>query len=257
MEELVLNLHMHTTYSDGHQTHAEIARAALKAGLDAFITTDHNILVNGIEGYFQEGNRKVLLLVGEEIHDPLRQPQKNHLMVFGAGRELCMYASDPQRLIDQIRLVNGLSFIAHPYEYALPAFGEGDLGWVDWQVKGYTGLELWNGLSEFKAVSRNLLQVVFHAYFPRYMPHGPDERTRRKWDELISSGRRVVAVGGADAHALPVSLGPLHGTIYPYEFHFRCINNHLLVPSPLSGEIAADRKAILTALRLGHLFIGL
>lgn len=256
MEELVVNLHMHTPYSDGHQTHAEIARAAIKTGLDAIITTDHNVWVNGIEGYFQLGNRRVLVLVGEEIHDPLRQPQKNHLMVFGVGRELCMFASDPQRLLDLIHLENGLAFIAHPYEDALPLFKEDDLGWVDWQVSGFTGLELWNGMSEFKTVSRNFFKAFFHAYFPRYMPHGPLDRTRHKWDELLTSGKRVVAIGGSDAHAFPISLGPLHRTIYPYEFHFRCINNHLLVSAPLSGDAAADRKTILTALRQGHLFIG-
>ena len=55
MQELVINLHMHTTYSDGHGTHADLAEAALRAGLDAIIVTDHNVWVNGIEGYRQKG----------------------------------------------------------------------------------------------------------------------------------------------------------------------------------------------------------
>ncbi len=256
MEELIVNLHMHTPYSDGHRTHAEIALAAIKTGLDAVITTDHNVWVNGIEGYFQSGNRRVLVLVGEEVHDPLRQPQKNHLMIFGAGRELCMFAGDPQRLIDQARLSDGLAFIAHPFEDELPAFHEEDLGWVDWQVSGYTGLEIWNGFSEFKTVSQNIFLVLFHAFFPRYMPHSPLERTLHKWDELLAGGKRVVGIGGADAHALPFRLGPLHIDLYPYEFHFRCINNHLLVPDRLTGDLASDRKAILAALRQGHLYVG-
>ena len=41
MEEILVNLHMHTTYSDGTGTHAELAQAAIQAGLDAIIVTDH------------------------------------------------------------------------------------------------------------------------------------------------------------------------------------------------------------------------
>jgi hypothetical protein len=169
-----------------------------------------------------------------------------------------MFAGDPQGLIDQVRLSDGLSFIAHPFEdiLSLPGFKEDSLGWVDWQVKGYTGLELWNGMSEFKTVTHSLLQAIFYAYFPRYMPHGPQGVTLHKWDELLASGERVVAIGGSDAHALPMRLGPLRRTLYPYEFNFRCINNHLLVPDPLTGDAAADRKAILATLRQGRLFIG-
>ena len=51
MAELITNLHMHTTYSDGSGTHQEIAEAALEAGLDVVIVTDHNVLVQGLEGY--------------------------------------------------------------------------------------------------------------------------------------------------------------------------------------------------------------
>jgi predicted metal-dependent phosphoesterase TrpH len=53
MHEIVVNLHMHTPFSDGHGTHAEIARAAMSAGLDAVIVTDHNVWVNGVQGYYR------------------------------------------------------------------------------------------------------------------------------------------------------------------------------------------------------------
>ena len=94
MNEFIINLHMHTTYSDGSGTHAEIVQAALQAGLDAVITTDHNVLVNGPAGYYQDGDRKVLLLVGEEVHDQTAIPQKNHLLVIGAGREMAELAGE-------------------------------------------------------------------------------------------------------------------------------------------------------------------
>jgi predicted metal-dependent phosphoesterase TrpH len=75
MKELIVNLHIHSTYSDGTGTHADIGNNALQAGLDVVIVTDHNVLVKGVEKYFHKGSRQVLLLVGEEVHDQDRQPQ--------------------------------------------------------------------------------------------------------------------------------------------------------------------------------------
>ena len=167
MEELTINLHMHTTYSDGLSSHAEIAEAALRAGLDVFFVTDHNILVSGLEGYFQKNGKRVLMLVGEEIHDQSRNPQKSHLLVIGANRELSTFASDPQRLIDQVCQADGLSFIAHPIDPPLPGLDELDISWEDWQVHNFTGIELWNGLSEFKIVVKNKIQAAFYVFFPQ------------------------------------------------------------------------------------------
>ncbi len=68
--ELVGNLHAHTVYSDGAGTHKDIARAALEAGLDFVVVTDHNVYVEGVDGYQYQGDQRVLILAGEEIHDP-------------------------------------------------------------------------------------------------------------------------------------------------------------------------------------------
>ncbi len=256
MPELVLNVHMHTTYSDGSGTHAQIAKAAIQAGLDAIIVTDHDVYVGGLDGYHEGNGKRVLLLVGEEVHDPVRQPQKNHLLVFGAGRELCTYAADPQRLIDQVLKADAICFLAHPYENALPQFGEDEFSWVDWNVHGFTGLELWNGASEFKNVVHSYLDAIFYAFFPKYIARGPLPLTVKKWDGLNNQGNRVVGICGADAHMFAKRLGPLRRDVFPYEFHFRSINNHVLVPKPLSGSVIVDRQMIIEALRQGHSFIG-
>ncbi|OGO63178.1 MAG: hypothetical protein A2Z45_07870 [Chloroflexi bacterium RBG_19FT_COMBO_55_16] len=256
MHELIINLHMHTMYSDGHGTHAEIAQAALRAGLDAVIVTDHNILVSGLSDYYQDGDRRVLLLVGEEIHDRARDPQKNHLLVVGAGRELIQLAEEPQRLLDGIRDAGGLAFIAHPVDPPAPVFGEPDISWVDWEVQDYTGLELWNAMSEFKSHMKSRARAIFYAFNPKQVARGPFPEALRKWDELLAKGRPVVAIGGSDAHAFPAHLGPLRRTLFPYEFHFRSVNTHLFTPEPLNGEATNDRRLILEALRLGHAFVG-
>jgi hypothetical protein len=54
MYEYAGNLHMHTPFSDGMGTYDEIASAALRAGLDFVIVTDHNVWVEGPEGYYYQ-----------------------------------------------------------------------------------------------------------------------------------------------------------------------------------------------------------
>jgi hypothetical protein len=256
MHELTVNLHMHTIYSDGSGTHAEIAQAALLAGVDAVIVTDHNVLVSGLPDYYQNGSRKVLLLIGEEIHDRTRRPQKNHLLVFGSGRELTTLAYDPTRLLEAVRSAGALAFIAHPVDPPAPAFNEPDISWVDWDLQDFTGIELWNAMSEFKSHLKSWARAVFFAFNPNLVARGPFPAAIEKWDSLLASGRRVVAIGGSDAHAFPVSLGPLKRRLFPYEFHFRAVNTHLFIPEPLSGEASSDRRTIYEALRLGRAFIG-
>lgn len=254
--EAVINLHMHTYYSDGHGTHQDIANAAIQAGLDAVIVTDHNVWVNGPEDYYQQKGRRTLLLVGEEVHDQARDPQKNHLLVFGARRELATYAHNPQLLIDAAHKANAVTFLAHPDEVDCPPINESDITWVD-DVYGFTGLELWNGLSEFKNVIKSKLHAIYYAYLPHLIARGPQPETLQRWDKLLAEGRRVVAVGGSDSHNLPARLGPLRRRIFPYAWHFRTINTHLLLPRPLSGEdVKGDSQLIIEALRQGNAFVG-
>ncbi|HUG34095.1 MAG TPA: CehA/McbA family metallohydrolase [Anaerolineales bacterium] len=272
MHEIVVNLHMHTRYSDGSGTHKDIAHAAMKTGVDVVIVTDHNVLVQGVEGYYRVNSgpstpvstpsatqrlrtSRVLLLVGEEIHDQDRDPQKNHLLVFNANRDLSFLADDPQALINGVREAGGLSFIAHPRDPKAPAFRETDISWEAWDVQGYTGIELWNGLSELKTVIPTKLHGAFYAFFPQLIGHHPIPEVIQRWDDLLTQGRPVVAIGGSDAHALHMSMGPLHRVIFPYEFHFKTINTHVFIPGPLTGDTATDKKMIYEALAAGRCFV--
>lgn len=256
MHEISLNLHMHTTYSDGTGSHAEIAQAAIKAGIDAVIITDHNVWVQGMEGYYGEKEQKALLLVGEEIHNQALIPQKNHMLVFGVNMELAQFANDTQLLLDRVKNEGGLAFLAHIYDPASSTVGEPDISWENWQVHGYTGIELWNAMSEFKSLLTSFPKTLFYAYNPDQVAHGPSKQALTKWDELTANGKQVVAVGGSDAHALRVQAGPLRRTLFPYEFHFKCVNTHLLLKTALSGELEKDKSLIYDALRNGRAFIG-
>jgi len=248
--EYVGNPHVHTPYSDGEALHTQVARAAADAGLDFVIVTDHNVWVDGCEGYYDH----MLLLVGEEVHDVRRRPQANHLLVYNAEAETVLQAGDPQGLIDEVDRQGGFCYIAHPYEYA--GGGATAMPWVDWDVTGYVGLEIWNYMSEFKALARNKLAALYYAYLPAQGVRGPFQETLQRWDELLSQGKRVSAIGSADAHGATYSLGSLRRVLFPYEYLFRCINTHILTAHPLNGELKHDKRLIYDALRAGNTWVG-
>jgi len=255
MEELITSIHIHTKYSDGSSNHAKIARIAAENNMDVIIITDHNILVNGMEGYYHAGDKKVILLCGEEIHDPYQNPQKNHLIVLGVKDELSKFSHDLNTLTRQVEMKGGLAFIAHPFEDALPAFHESRICWDDWEVQNIHGIEIWNQLSELKTTAKNWLHTIFLVFFPQLIGNHPHPEALKQWDTLLAQGRKVVAFGGADAHALIKHIGPFTKKIFPYEFHFRGVTTHLLVENPISGDLLVDRQMILDSFRKGHAFV--
>lgn len=263
------NMHIHTRYSDGEKLHADIAQDAIKAGLDFIIITDHNVYVTGIEGYHENGDGRVLLLTGEEIHNVRRQPQASHFLAYGAGKELATYAPDPQALIDQTLGAGGYGFLAHPHEDDLPLINQPDLGWHDWDIEGFSGLEIWNYMSVFKNTVAKLVEesrwknkmfsyliALWATLHPERYMSGADPRTLALWDEFLSRGMRIAAVGNSDAHGTPMRLGPIRRDIYPYEFLFRAVNTHVLLPNPLNGDMEHDRRLLLRAIGRGHGWIG-
>ncbi len=263
------NMHVHTRYSDGEKLHAEIAEDAIAAGLDFIIITDHNVYVSGVEGYYENEHGRVLLLTGEEVHNVRRQPQASHFLAYGAGRELATYAAAPQALIDETLSAGGYGFLAHPHEDDLTLINMPDLGWHDWDIEGFSGLEIWNYMSAFKnTVAQRLdalrwknklnsllvaLRMTLHP--ERYMK-GADPRTVALWDDFLAKGMRIAAVGNSDAHGTPMRLGPLRREVFPYEFLFRAVNTHVLLDTPLNGDVEHDRRLLTRAIGRGNSWVG-
>jgi hypothetical protein len=269
MHELSGNMHMHTPYSDGEKYHAAIAEDAIKAGLDFVIVTDHNIWVEEVDGYYENGDGRVLLFTGEEIHNVRRWPQASHFLALGAEKELSTFAQDPQRLINETINAGGFGFLAHPHEKDIPIVNEPNLGWHDWEIEGFTGLEIWNYMSSMKnrlaealenlrwqnRLTGNLtaLRIALH---PERAITGPEPETLTLWDNLLAQGKQIVAIGNSDAHGTPMSMGPIKREIYPYEFLFRAVNTHILTKNPLSGDLEDDKKMILRAIGRGNAWVG-
>ena len=249
--EVIGNVHLHTTHSDGYGSHADVARAAREAGLDFIIPTDHNVLVAGEEGW-RDG---VLMLVGEETNDP-DPPNGNHYLCFGIYEDVAAMANDAQAVIDDVRRQGGFGFIAHPCERPGPFAGERTYDWTRWDVQGYAGISIWNYMSEFKSYLKNLPASLLAVFFPKWVIRGPFPETMALYDRLLVGGERVPLIGTSDAHANVYSAGPLKRQVFPYKQLFETVNLHLFLEQPLSGELEADRKRIYGAMRVGRGFVG-
>ena len=254
MVEIVANLHMHTPYSDGEKYHREIAAAAAKAKIDAIIVTDHNVWVRGIDGYYDD----VLMLTGEEVHNPQRLPQVNHCLIYNANEEMAPFVNNPQTLISETIKRGGLAFFAHPIEHGSPLSSDyAAIPWVDWDLRrDATGIELWNYMTEFKARLWSWPAAALYAFLPSLVIFGPFAETLHKWDEMLAEGKRVNIIGNSDAHGTPFHLGPIRREVFAYHYLFRCVNTHLLLDRPLMRDVTRDKAMIYDALKAGRCFVG-
>jgi hypothetical protein len=258
MPEIVGNLHLHTIASDGTGTHDEVASAAVRAGLDFLIYTDHNVWVDGIDGWYRDPvtNQEILRLMGQEVNDQNLEPELNHMLCLFVCKDLQPVAADPQKLIDTVIAEGGICFLAHPIERPGMKGIEQTYPWISWDISGYTGIELWNAMTNVKWRLRSLRRGIFGAYLPNWVLSGPFPDMLAKWDELLAGGQKVVAVGSTDAHATVFKKGPLRRRVYPYEYLFRTVNTHILLTEPLARDVDRARLQIRDALKAGNCFVG-
>jgi hypothetical protein len=174
--------HLHSWYSDGKRTPAEIAALARGAGLDFINTSEHNTHAAHRAWQGQWGD-DLLILTGEEV-----TTRNGHVVALG---------TDPGTFVDwryrardnrfgryarEIRRSGGLVVPAHPHATCIGCnwkfgFGEAD------------AVEVWNG-----------------AYTP------DDEVSLQAWDNtLVASVRSgkpwTPAMGNSDAHRHPDPVG--------------------------------------------------
>jgi hypothetical protein len=254
LHDLTGVIHVHSLYSDGTGTVAEIADAAAANGLDYVLLTDHDTLEareRGEEGW----HGPVLVLVGEEV-SPLRE---NHYLAFGLDRPIDHSGLGPAEIVEQVNEAGGFGFLSHPFSKGSERFrrGAGGMPWRKLEVDGYAGLELWSFVTDSGERLRSIPDLVRFIVTPgRFVDHPPPANLEA-WDRLCAR-RRCVALGGIDAHQIGVRIGnrvPLR--LMAYKRSFRYLRTHLLLERPLEGTLEPDRDAVYAALRAGRAYIAM
>ena len=243
-------IHVHTSLG-GHSsgTFTELIAAAKSNDLDFVIMTEHPqaefdtaamtlsgvhagvLFVNGNEVATAEGDR--LLLIPAPLNANERRSTKE--------------------VVEQQKASGGLAFAAYPTESNT------------WQSNAVDGVEIYNLFTNTKRINwavtffdglwsyRSHPDLMFANFFAR-----PTEDLKR-WDEAMSSSnRRLVAVGGNDAHS-NVGFGLADATgkqivgvkLDPYERSFRTVRTHVLIQK----DKPLTRESLLEALSLGHCYV--
>ncbi len=249
-------IHLHSAYSfDGRTPVAEILAAANKSGIDFLLLTDHGTLQARSDGW--EGwHGRTLLIVGEEV-----APRFNHLLAFQLPGSL-ISAEDPpeclppQAYLDRIRTRGGIGFIAHPDHEGSALFHVKQYPWTDWSVTGYTGIGVWDFMTDWQNSLTGYLRAALSYAWPALFLRGPSPNTLARWDRL-SQERRIVGIGELDNHDTVSRIWRFKLSVFPFARVFRLIRTHVLTTGPLSGNNGSDIAAVFDALKNGRAYVAL
>ncbi|MEP7146099.1 MAG: CehA/McbA family metallohydrolase [bacterium] len=257
------SIHMHSKYSDGSGTVEEIARTACESELDFIILTDHNTLKAKNKGY-EKWYDKTMLIVGYEVND---RKNKNHYLVFGLDEVIGTFEKladgdlgnrlSAIEYVSEVKKRGGIGFLAHPHEVRNHLPDHPAYPWTAWESEDFTGIEIWNHMSEWTEGlnESNKLQRFIH---PLKSIVAPPEITLNKWDEL-NEKRKVVAIGGIDAHAHKHNIMGFEFEIFPYKVLFKSVRTHVLVDKEIirgdKKNFNFDNMQIIEALGYGRSFI--
>lgn len=173
--------HLHTVYSDGHRTPADVAAGARAARLDFINSSDHNTS-SSHAAWGQYAGPDLLITTGEEA-----TTRNGHYVIAGlpAGTwiDWRYRARDGELagLLGVIHRAGAIAVAAHPFATCLAC---------SWKF-GYSGMdavEVWNG------------------------PWTPDDEVAvQMWDGMLvqsaRTGRWLPAMGDSDAHSVPQVIG--------------------------------------------------
>ena len=176
------NVHAHTTISDGTRTPKKLVEIYRDAGYDFLSITDHSVVADTRS----LGDPGFLLIPGEEICvGRSHAGTLYHLVALGVDETLPFTdfdrELDPQRVVDHINEIGGITILAHPYWSGL---SHRDMMELD----RYHGVEIYNTSCEYE---RNTGLSAAHV------------------DGVIAAGRRptIYAVDdhhGADRPTMPL-----------------------------------------------------
>lgn len=239
--------HMHSVFSDGKGTVEEITGAALGAGMDFVILTDHGRpnIESASSTAWKNG---VLLMGGSEL-----SLYSGHLAAVGFNVPGYIFPPEPQDAVDEIVGDGGVCFVAHPFDDKIP--------WSDWRVKGFTGLEVLSCYSSARKAS--ILRLL--AFPARYWVNSnyaltgtlsyPAENME-KWYELNRRGDGFCYYGifALDAHAkLPVTKG--FQLNYPtYAAMFEIMTVYVKVGNMVMKSPVLASRQVVEGLKKGNFF---
>lgn len=229
--------HVHTTRSDGRGTLGDVVGAARAAGLQFVVVTDHNVLTPEEQGW-RDG---VLVVQGTEVSTAF-----GHVVAVGVPRALTTEERERDPL-GAIASLGGQAILAHPLHPRRPFTGWGRGPWRGLEIvsNDTSWAEVVAGREWGRAALAAAVLPFDGARAVLALEDGSSDE-RRRFDEELRAARSAdkrrparVLLCSADAHGYP-----------SYQAAFEAFSMHL--PITLSGDAAADARAIVAALTDGR-----
>ncbi len=163
------DLHTHTVHSDGVWTIDQLFEEAASIGLDFVATTDHNTASQNL-GVSRDPATSIIQIPGMEW-----TTYHGHASILGLEDPLADWrVNDAQEMgqrLAELKQNGAIVSVNHPFDEFQPG-----LTW-NWGDRGLGFMEVWNG------------------------PWRPaNQRALDHWQQRLSDGAQVVALGGSDTH---------------------------------------------------------
>lgn len=186
------DVHIHTRRSDGWFENQTLVYAALEAGLDAVVVTDHDDIRSGFElrEYVARKSLPLTIYPGSEItarvdgHDV-------HILALGIEDDIAPWQS-PEWTVEQVAALGGVPVLAHPYKN-----GTGYLrAFADLELSIPVSLEIYN--ASIADIDR---------FDPRARRRGFDRNSAAVEFQRDHAELLMGPVGGTDAHFRSIGRG--------------------------------------------------
>ncbi len=248
--------HSHTSLSTGSGTPLEVIQAGQDSQLDFLILTDVNLpkQPRESEGYYG----RMLVMVGGEY-----SYLDSRLMYYGGLAE----AFPETRGQAQIFFADLLSQRERAPEAGWVALAHPLLSgyrWTGEYPEGLDGIEVINlkrVLDQAWRTSRlnAIWSLLIFPFNPQvallFLFESPSEELAL-WDQLNHT-RKTTGLVGTDATAKAIVFENSYLKFPSYETAFSVASNHVLLRSELTGNLGADRRKVLEALRFGHSYMAI
>lgn len=115
------DIHIHTTYSDGLSTPAQVIRFAEKSGLDLIAITDHDSVAGALEArdLVARGHFSFEVIVGTEV----TTARGVHLLALFVEETLPVFRS-LEETIERVDRIGGVCIAPHPLSPLTPSMGQ-------------------------------------------------------------------------------------------------------------------------------------
>lgn len=135
-------------------------------------------------------------------------PPGGHYLAFGVDRELAHEHLDESEIPVAVREQGGVGFAAHPFSAGAQMshrLGRPH-GWAALDDDGLVGIEPWSLMTDAAEAWRTPFEAIAYMRDPERFLDGPPAHHLSAWGRLCAI-RRVVAIGGLDAHQHGIRIG--------------------------------------------------